>query len=351
MINFKIRNFLESISLAILISVSLIFDYICNTKTFSYPDYKIISVTSVILSGWLWNLVIALAISLVTIFIIKMSAQKKFMLAMATLISLIVIILVTAYFFINNFNYRFYIYTFQRIVISSYMLICYALTSLLKEKMLKKYATIAYTLIHLLMIFFCSWNWLYKRFYYNPTVIIWLSTGFIVVYLKVLNDKVMSASQKIIVFTVSIFLQLFVFSFCRMAKIFNNLSFWSVYHENILKAFLKNEYLSLNLDPPTLYGLRDTPMMWLRLAFGKTHQIIYILVFILFLICLIRLYLKHEDKFTKFLITAILLSNFFALFCNINLFYSLELGIMTTGNPFQLITLICLLLMLREGEN
>ena len=348
----KIRNLFESIFLAVLILASLVFDYIAKGKRFLSPNYKIgykiVSVSSVTLTDWLWTLVIALVISLLAIIIIKASARKNFMSAILT--SLIMIILVMAYCYIKNFDYRIYIYTFQRIVISSHMLICYAVASLLKDKTPKKYASIVYTAINIAMIFLCSWNVVYKRFYYNPTVIIWLSTGFTIVYLMVFRDNFTPILQKVIIFWGSIVMHLSVFSFYRISRILDNLSLWTVYHKNILGAFFRSEYLNLNLEPPALYGLRDIPMMWLPLAFNNIYQIIYIFVFILFLICLVRLYMKHKDNFTKFLIVSILLSNLWALFCNINLFYSIELGIMTAGNSFQLIPLICLLFMLMKGE-
>ena len=336
---------LESVSLATLILVSLVFDYIAKGKAFSYHDYRIVSASSVILTDWLWTLIIASVISLLAIITINASAQKKFM--TATLTSLSGVILLVAYCYIKNFDCRMYTYTFQKIVISSYMLICYAIASLLKYKMPKKYAGTLYTAINIAMIFFCSWNVFYKRFYYNPAVIIWLSTGFTIVYLTIFYDQF---SSKVIIFCGSIVIHLFAFSFYRIAQIFNNLSLWSFYHESILNAFCESDYLNLNLVPPALYALRDIPMMWLGLAFSNTYQINYILVFVLFLIYLVWLYVKHEDDFIKFLILSILLSNLCALFCNINLFYSLELGIMTAGNLFQLIPLICLLFMFIKGE-
>ena len=255
-----------------------------------------------------------------------------------------------AYCYIKNFDYRIYIYTFQRLVISSYMLICYAVASLFKEKTPEKYANIGYTAMNIAMIFFCSWHVVYKRFYYNPAVIICLSTGFTIVYLKMFHYQFSSILQKIIIFWGSIVIYLFAFSFYRIDQIFNNLSLWSFYHRNILNAFCWDDYLNLNLEPPALHTLKDIPIMWLGLAFSNTYKIIYILVFVLFLIYLVCLYMKHEDNFIKFLIVSILLSNLCALFCNINLFYSLELGIMTAGNLFQLIPLICLFFMLMKGE-
>lgn len=340
---------IKSVSLTVLILVSLIFDYIAKGKTFLYPDCKIVSASPVILIDWLWMLAIALGISLLSIIIIKDSAQKKFMSAILT--SLIGVILVIVYCFIKNFDYRIYIYTFQRLVISLYMLICYAVASLLKEKTPRKYACIGYTAINIAMIFFCSWHVIYKRFYYNPTVIVWLSTAFTIVYLKIFHDQFISILHKVIIFSGSIIIHLFAFSFYRIAQIFNNFSLWSFYHENILSAFCESNYLNLNLDPPALYALRGIPMMWLGLAFNETYQIIYILFFVLFLIYIVWLYMKHEDNFRKFLILSILLSNLYALFCNINLFYSIEIGMMTAGNLFQLIPLVCLLFMLIKGEN
>ena len=348
MMTSKIKNVFESVSLATLILVSLVFDYIAKRKTFSYPDYKIVVASPFALTDWFWTLIIALIISLLAIIIIKASARKKIMPAILT--SLSGVILVIAHCYIKNFDCQMYTYTFQRIVISSYMLICYAITSLLKYKMPKKYAGIVYTAINIAMIFFCSWNVFYKRFYYNPAVIICLSTGFTIVYLKMFYDQFISILQKAIIFSGSIVIHLFAFSFYRIAQIFNNINLWSFYHKNILNAFCRHDYLNLNLEPPALYALRDILMMWLGLAFSTTYQIIYILVFVLFLIYLIWLYMKHKDNFIKFLIVSILLSNLCALFCNINMFYSLELGIMTAGNLFQLIPLICLLFMLMKGE-
>ena len=268
----------------------------------------------------------------------------------AILTSLSGVILLMAWCYIKNFDYRIYIYTFQRLVISSYMLICYAVASLLKDETPKKYAGIEYTAINIAMIFFCSWHVVYERFYYNPAVIIWLSTGFTIAYLKIFHDQSSSILQKVTIFSGSIVIHLLAFSFYRIAQIFNNLVLWSFYHGNILNALCGDDYLNLNLEPPALYALRDVTMMWLGLAFSNTYKIIYILVFVLFLIYLVCLYMKHEDNFIKFLIVSILLSNLCALFCNINLFYSLELGIMTAGNLFQLIPLICLLFMLMKGE-
>ena len=79
LISNKIKNVFESVYLAALILVSLVFDYIAKGKTFSYPDCKIVSVSPAILIDWLWTLIIALIVSLVAIIIIKASAQKKFM--------------------------------------------------------------------------------------------------------------------------------------------------------------------------------------------------------------------------------------------------------------------------------
>ena len=364
----------ENLIITVLTIFSVMFGYIAKTKTWNYPKYEIKSTDPSILEHWKMSLTFALVISVLIVLILKFThkniirehrfirmtekavrfSQRGFIVIFAKIFFTAFIILsATAVFcfsFVDGNKFRAFIHILQQIINASYVLICYEIANTLHKTIFpQERAVILYFIFHFLLVVFCSWIDYAKIFYLNPVNIIWHTSAFAIVYIKVFNNST-AVKQKLMYFTTIVFVQTFIFSLQRITQIISSifepserfLTNWLKYRWDVFQAFVTNAYSTL--EDIVLLNLKNYHIIWLGIAFEQWQQILFLLCFALFLIVLILMYCKHKfEPLLSTLILGIIVSNILGIICEINLLYSANFGIMTSKNLFQIIPIICVI--------
>ena len=371
------RRQCENILITIFMICSLIFNYIAKTKTLEYPEYNIKFADLSILQDWTLSLAFAFVISILAVFILKIihknvikerqfiritekivrfSQRSYVIIFKRILLSTIIIFLATAIFclsFVEGYKFRAFIYILQQIINASYILICYEIANIFHKIIFpQERAVVLYFLVHFMLVIFCSWIDYAKVFYLNPVNIIWQVSAFTIVYIKIFKASATS-KEKLRYFTIIVSVQTLLFSLQRITQIVSSIYEpsginWLTYRGNVFQALLTGDYPKL--EDITLLNLENFHMIWLGIAFEKWQQMLFLALFVLFMALFIFMYLKHKNEsLLSTLILGVIVSNVLGFACEINLFYSVKFGVMTSGNLFQIIPLICIIYLNRKG--
>ena len=205
-----------------------------------------------------------------------------------------------------------------------------------------------------LEMYFCSWSYIYDEIYISPVVVLQMTVIFLIVYNYVFQSgkQLMSKKRKVIASVVGIIGFTVIFSFSRLEEILlslestevlsNHNENWLSYREAAFQTMITGDYSNQALDPVTMYEVKSYTMRWLGTAFGRKEQMIYILLLSAFLILLMWMYCSKKDLPLKMVISAIVFSNLCGIVCEMNLFYSAEIGVLASRNLYQLIPVVYL---------
>lgn len=371
----------ENIIVTVFMICSLIFDYVCKTKTWEYPDYMIMATEISVLNNWRIALAFAFLMSFFAVFVLRITERtlikerrfirmsKKLLyfqerdlshtliVFKRLLISSSIILIATAVFcFFRGYKFSGFIYLLQRIISASYVLICYEIAVILHNTICpKERAVVLYFIVHFMFVIFCSWLDYAKIFYLNPLNVTWLASVFSIVYIKVFKDSP-TLKQKLMSFGSITIFQIFLFSFQRLSQIalsvFNPsgrfLTNWFMYRVSVFKAVFTGFYSGV--EDITLLNIPILNTIWLGIAFGKWQQMLFIILFAFFLGFFIFILYRHKNEpLISLLILGIIINNILGSIYEVNLLYSANLGVMTSKNLFQLIPLICFMCVNKDG--
>lgn len=371
----------ENTTVAVFIVCSLIFDYVSSTRTWDYPNYLITATELFILHNWKLSIAFAFLMSFFAVFLLRMAErismkerrfirlgerllrlQGKYLsyvliVFKRLLISVSIILIASAVFcFSRDYEFIGFMYLLQQLISASYVLICYETAVILHNAIYpKEKAVILYFIGHFIFVVLSSWIDYAKVFYLNPVNVAWLASAFTIVYIKVFKDAA-TLKQKLMSFVTIVILQIFLFSFQRISQIalsvFNPSgrfsTNWFIYRWSAFKAVFLGVYSGI--EDFTLLNIPLLNTIWPGIAFGRWQQMLFITLFAIFLGVFIFMFYKHKNEpLLSVLILGIIINNVLGMIYEMNLFYSADLRVMTSGNWFQLVPLICFMYLNKEG--
>lgn len=340
---------IEKWALVILTVCGLALDFRVLQKTWNYPDYNIVPTNMSTIYFRAADLMFVLILCGIVIFICA-SIQKRG--AMKKLYYLTVPVVIAVYCVYLMLVDRSVIYGMQRMVIGTYFLICLAAAKILASYFEKKAAACLYLALHVLLVIFCSWHFFYREIYMSPPTIVWMAAcaaiAFVTVFLE--GSTLFAEKRKTAIAIALVLLQTVVFSLGRIKYIFMSLGNtgsgfakvnWIQYRGVVLDGLISGNFDGTILDPPTMESVPGFHIIWSGVAFGRAEPLAYIIILAAIIFLLMRMFIAEKGRpVMRALILSVIIANVWGCLCEVNLFYSAEIGILASRNVFQLVTVI-----------
>lgn len=338
---YMMKRYVESFLIILIIACSCILECKARSKTWFYPDYIIKDANAILY--WWDCLLLMLVIAILFILGVELVRRGKWKFAIIPFAACIVFMAVFGIRY--QYSIGLAINKVEKLVMGTYIFICYGVARILEHGWIRSVARPAYLLFHVGAVIFCSWSYIYDEIYISPVVVFQMTVIFLLVYNYVFQSgkQFMSKKRKVIASVAGIIAFTVIFSFSRLEKILSIYYVeWLSYREAAFQTMITGDYSNQDLDPATMIKVKSYTMRWLGTAFGRKEQMIYILLLSAFLVLLIRMYCSKKDLSLKMVISAIVFSNLCGIVCEINLFYSAEVGGLVSRNLYQLIPIVYL---------
>ncbi len=250
----------------------------------------------------------------------------------------------------------------QMLVVACYAPLCHSLATVLLRSLERGRATVVALAAHVITVFLCAQVVGLSYSLSLPTVA-WMSLCWTVFAVPVLwpGVRVLGASRKAALAALSVALQSGVLAFWRVREILESLSWpvrperrwlsfnWLATHVDALLAMPRSTYWGSVADPTMLDGLQRIPIAWLGVCAGRGARLAYVALLLAFLVASWVLWREvregGEDRTVEVLALAVLASNLWGTLCSLLLLTSTGVVTLASTNPFQLVPIVCLLVM------
>lgn len=366
----EMRVALVVMALAVLVSIP--FDFVCATYTWSYPDFFVTTSDVRVGDMQLWPSLSQLRIDLIHAALFSLVAIAGLVACrrLGDRIEFVVAFLACAaclYVVVSRqpgiaVGVDTLLSEARHAIVAGYPLACFVLSRLIHRHVGEPAAIALGVAAHVASVVFCTWEGSGYALSVSIPTIVWMAlcwTLFAVPEHLVGWLQTLGARRKVALATLSVLVQTFVLSLWRLAEIARSLvlpshpqpgwfnSNWLTTHADALAALPTSSYRDLVADPAMLDGLQAIPLAWLGVTCGAAYRMAYAAILAVFLTAVFVIWRdarrSGRRREVEVLALGVMLSNLWGAVCSVLTLTSTGTVTLVSGNPFQLVPIACLL--------
>lgn len=368
--SFEMRVALVVMALAVLASIPL--DFVCAASRWSYPDFCV--TTSDVLAGDMQlrpsfvrlrqGLGHAALFSLVAVagFVACWGRRDREDLVVALLACAACLYVVVSRQPVVAEGVDELLSEARNAMVAGYPLVCLALSRFVCRHLDDPAALALGVAAHVAAVVLCTWDGSGYALSVSVPTVGWMALCWTLFAAPVhLAGRLhaLGSRQRAALAALSVLAQTIALSLWRIVEIAGSLALparprpgwldfnWATTHADALAALPTSSYRDLVADPTMLTGLQRIPLAWLGIACGPAYRAAYVALLVLFLAAALVVW-RDARRFRRggeveALALGVMLSNLWGALCSVLSLTSTGVVTLASGNPFQLVSIACLL--------